>query len=280
MRPENSPASVRLADGLRRKLGYSFPKLGPLAYRAFFAMLPAEIDVELLPGIRVRLDTMDGTQRATYWQGPRFEHPTGSILQKWANEPNSVFFDIGSNYGWFSFYLASELPHLPIHSFEPNPSTFNHLKETVDRNALRNIHPCNLGLGDRIMSSRLRIGTEDSGHSTFGAHPELAEKDSVEISIQPFDAWRQEAGLKLPTSPSWVAKIDVEGFECRVVDGMSEALQARAFRGLVIEALPSTLAFCGATVEGLVDRMTAFGYVEFKPPLTEEQANKFFVPGA
>ncbi|MGH8048815.1 MAG: FkbM family methyltransferase, partial [Chthoniobacterales bacterium] len=244
--------------------------------------LPRSIDVELLPGIRAQLDTHDATQRGTYWQGSRFEHPTAGVLKDWSAQPGAVFFDMGSNYGWFSFFLASELPGLPIYPFEPNPPTFDRLRTIVERNALRNIHPCNFGLGDRAMTSRLRIGVEDSGHSTFGPHPGLSEQNSVEVAVRPFDEWRRESGMALPVSSAWVAKIDVEGFECRVIAGMREALEARAFRGLAIEVNPYTLEFCGDSQEKLSGLLKDLGYVEREPafPGQHLQMNKFFVPCA
>jgi hypothetical protein len=122
----------------------------------------------------------------------------------------------------------------------------------------------------------LRIGISDSGHSTFGPHPEFSNQQTLEIPIKPFDLWRKDAGLELPATPSWVAKIDVEGFECRVISGMSEALAAHAFRGLAIEVNPYTLAFCGDNEEKLLSMLEGFGYVESSPQPGE--MNKFFVP--
>jgi hypothetical protein len=43
----------------------------------------------------------DGTQKTTYWQGARYEHPAARILANWIRD-GAVFFDIGANYGFFS----------------------------------------------------------------------------------------------------------------------------------------------------------------------------------
>jgi len=278
--PAHSSLTLRAAEAIRRHLGYKFPPLGSVAYQCFFKLLPREIDIELLPSIRAHLNTDDGTQRATYWQGTRFEKPTPEVLKTWASRPEAIFFDIGSNYGWFSFYLASELPDLRVHAFEPNPATFNLLQEIASRNQLSRLRPWHLGLGDHETTSHLRIGIEDSGHSTFGPHPTLSEKDAVEISIKSFDAWRQEAGLELPSAPCWVAKIDVEGFEYRVINGMQEALTARAFYGLAVEVNRDTLEFCGSNSKELIALLERFGYVEYTPGFSgaHRQMNKFFVP--
>jgi FkbM family methyltransferase len=150
----------------------------------------------------------------------------------------------------------------------------------VDRNGLQNIHPNNCALGDEVMTSRLRIGIEDSGHSSLGPHPELSADDAIEIPVLPFDMWRRQAGLELPTSPSWVAKIDVEGYECHVIGGMREALAARAFRGLAVEVNSFALEFCGASAAKLISLLESMGYVERPVELPGERStmNKFFVP--
>jgi FkbM family methyltransferase len=272
-----APLRVRVIDAVRRKFGYKFPPLGPFFYRSAPALLPRHIDVELLHGVRAKLDLKDGAHHATYWQGTRYEYPTPQILSEWAATPGAVFFDIGSNYGWFSFFLASEFPHLTIHSFEPNPPTFAMLKGIAERNNLRKIHAWNLGLGDENTSAQLNFDGVDSGHSSFGADPTLGQKTTIEIPIETFDGWRKRAGLELPASPSWLAKIDVEGFEPRVVRGMQEALSARAFRGLAVEFLADTLEHCNSSAGELLELITRHGYVE-KKVARSRGANRFFVP--
>jgi FkbM family methyltransferase len=273
------PLRVRLIDFLRRKLGYQFPPLGSAIHRSVFAILPQRIDVSLFPGIFAELDMNDATQRGTYWQGERFEHPTPAILHRWMENRDAIFFDIGSNYGWFSFFLATRNPALPIHAFEPNPRTYALLESIVERNRLKNIHTWNCGLGDQSGSARLNLGVEDSGHSTFGAHPDLHHQTDAEIPIETFDDWRKKAAIPLPTEPQWVAKIDVEGFELRVIRGMHEALAARAFRGLAVEVLPSTLAFCGTSEQELLQLIASYGYIERDTsPFGRVTANRFFEP--
>ena len=94
-------------DFMRRSLGYKFPRSGRTANALFFKVAPRQIQTELFPGIHVQLDLRDLTQRTTYWQGDRFEYPTPSILSGWAAQGAERFFDIGSNYGFFSYYMLS-----------------------------------------------------------------------------------------------------------------------------------------------------------------------------
>src|SRR5438270_7417923 len=114
-----------MVEYFRRLCGYRFPPLGNTVFRMFFRLMPAEIDTELVPRIHAHLDLRDATHRGTYWQGNRFEWPTAAVLEKWSGSGATHFFDIGSNYGFFSFLLISRYPRLCVHAFEPNRNTFS-----------------------------------------------------------------------------------------------------------------------------------------------------------
>jgi FkbM family methyltransferase len=269
-----------MIDWVRRRLGYRFPPLGGAASRLVTDALPDRVQTELFPGVRAELDLSDGTQRSTYWQGERAEYPTAPVLHAWARSGATAFFDIGANYGFFSFMMASRHPALDVYAFEPHPGTYRRLDGIRQANALRNMRTYNIGLGDAPALLTLHPGVSDAGHSTFLVHPEL--HGAIDhVVVRPFDDWRRAQGLALPTRPSWVAKIDVEGFEVAVLEGMREALRARAFIGLVVEVLPFTLALGGRRPADVTDALAAAGYV----PVTHHRAPKriktdniFFVP--
>jgi FkbM family methyltransferase len=260
-------------------MGYKYPRLGSAANRMVFGLLPAIIETELFPGIRARLDSRDSTQRTTYWQGDRFEYPTGRILTNWKTPAVSHFFDIGANYGFFSYLMLSRFNDLSVHSFEPNPSTFKLLDEIRSSNNLSRMQAHAMGLSDSAGRLFLHPGTSDSGHSTFGEHPELHDSSKEAIPVDTFDHWREEAGIKLPESPRWLAKIDVEGFELKVLLGMRSSLEAKAFAGLVVEINEFTLAFTGTKPEEVFALMDQCGYHQPDPlKSSDRNANAFFVP--
>lgn len=74
------------------------------------------------------------------------------------------------------------------------------------------------------------------------------------------DNWRSETGIPLPSRPSWIAKLDVEDWELRVLRGMSEALHAHAFACLAVELNPYTLAFSGTSVTEVQNELSKTGY--------------------
>lgn len=221
--------------------------------------------------------------RATYWQGSRFEQPTPQILDEWGHQA-TTFFDIGSNYGFFSYWMLSHHPQLRVNSFEPNPKTFALVDRIRTDNQLSQMQAHHLGMADAEAFLDLHPGVDDSGHSTFGDHPDLRGEAVARVRVQAFDAWLEEAGIGLPSHPEWVAKIDVEGFELKVIQGMRNALQAKAFVGLAVEINDFTLNLAGAKPDEIYSEFANCGYVSLATlpegsrwPLAKT-GNAFFVP--
>ncbi|MGA3172645.1 MAG: FkbM family methyltransferase [Chthoniobacteraceae bacterium] len=268
-----------LYDLTRRCLGYGFPPLGSAVHNFFFKAIPTVFEAELVPGIHARLDSRDVTQRVTYWQGNRFEYPTIQIIAKWITPSVTCFFDIGSNYGFFSYQMLSRFKHLTVHAFEPNPKTFALLEEIKTTNKLDRFNIHCMGLSDVKNSLFLHLSTTDSGNSTFGPHPDLTLMADTPTPVNAFDCWREEAGVRLPDTPSWVGKIDAEGYDLKVLNGMRKTLEARAFAGLAVEVCEFTLAFTGAKREDIFAFMESVGYQQiYSLEMFDKNTNAFFIP--
>jgi FkbM family methyltransferase len=272
----------RAWNTLRKTNGYQIPKVGLLLHKLVIAVTPREMTIELVPGISAPLDLRDETQRGTYWHGVRYEAPTPQILASWGAE-SSRFFDIGSNYGFFSYFMLSQFPSIEVYSFEPNPATFALVRRIQDINHLSRLHPNQIGLGDTAAELDLNPCIEDSGYSTFAATPKR-HGTSVRVPVVPFDDWVENNQLPKPARPEWVAKIDVEGFEAKVLRGMAKSLDAKFFRGIAIEINEATLNSCGSNPSEIFELMRSRGYVSIsdlpegkKWPL-QKTVNAFFVP--
>jgi FkbM family methyltransferase len=270
---------------LRRYCGFQMPPLGPWGLRAFSAIAPNQINCELFPKVFANLDLRDETQRSAYWLGTRFEFPTGAILQRWTEPRDSVFFDIGSNFGLFSFFLLSKHSHIKVYSFEPNPRAFATLSKISAENSLFLRHkPVNIAIGRETSEEVLYLGKKDSGHSTLGKHPYLRDNSSIEVVVRNLPDWLAEEAIPWPEKPAWVAKIDVEGYELQVLQGLRPLLERKCFRGVCIEINPFTLNFCNSTSGEIRSLLQEVGYApETKIPEVQDRrfqtcGNEFYCP--
>jgi FkbM family methyltransferase len=251
-----------IINTLRKKMGYKLPRLIGQMINLANRVVPIIPIVEFLPGIMVKLDLTDGNQKWLLWCGIDFEYPFPQIVASWCKK-TTAFFDIGSNFGYYSYYVLSLHPTQKIYSFEPNPALYKQQLETKSRNNLNSFMPNNTGIGDTKGVLTLNIDARASGRSTFGPRSELKNKREVQAEIMSFDEWLQNNGIQYPTKPEWVAKIDVEGYEPRVIRGMCQTLNAQAFYALCIEINDYTLNFCGEKKADLYDLLAEYGYHAF-----------------
>ena len=271
---------------IRKLLGYKFPHLGKTINNLFFKLISDQIYCEIFPNIHINLSLKDLTQQSTFWMGDRFEYPTSHIIRKWGGNSECLFFDIGANYGFYSYLVCSYFEkRVKCYAFEPNPKTFSLLLETIKKNDLLNtIIPENIGLSNKIEKLILHPGINDSGHSTFLPHPELKKYSTEPIELKTFDIWRIEKKIKLPPNPKWIVKIDVEGLELNVLQGMVNSLKNQSFIGIVIEVLDYTLSLNYNKSSDIEQILNYYGYRK----ITKQEIlsiyrkintmNSFFVP--
>ena len=284
----------KFLKALFESCGYSIHRIGgpPAPPPPLIRCPPLQpLRVELFPGWPVELDLSDDVQRQALHAGAGYEAPGPQLLRSFCNTPGTTFFDIGANFGYYSHFMLAHCPHVSVHSFEPNP-THARSQQAVANNELAagRYFPHQLGLSDGAGELALTVSSINTGWSTFGSNPDFKGLENSlathRVPVMSFDAWCAEQKISLPSTPAWVAKLDVEGFEPKVLRGMEGALRAHAFKVLLIEVLDHTLNFCGSSAEELFGIMGRAGYAPFDEHLqpTERQArearNVIFLPRA
>jgi FkbM family methyltransferase len=138
---------------------------------------------------------------------------------------SDLFVDVGANVGSYTI-LASAALGVKTIAFEPIPTTYGHLVDNIDLNGVHDLviaHNIGVGAerGELIFTSSL-----DTVNHVLGA----AESDiaSTKIAVNTLD---ETLGESRPT----VIKIDVEGFETRVIDGAGKALSRDTLLAVVME---------------------------------------------
>jgi FkbM family methyltransferase len=265
-----------LARAGRCMLGRRFPGRvinHPLALK----LLPDQLDVPVVGSTRVRLRTAEPFQRALISNPLNIERPTPDVLSSWVSRATR-FFDIGANVGYYSYVALEASSTVAVHAFEPHPVLVGQLRETVERNHLDRLDVVASGLSDAVGVARLHVADRGGFEwGTLGDHPDWGGGDyGIDVPITTFDRWLEERQIVLPSSPEWVAKIDVEGWEPHVLRGMRTALEGRAFRAITIELNAFTLEFCATSVDEVKKVMTGYGFSE-ELHISPDNQNGFFV---
>ncbi len=160
------------------------------------------------------------------------------------------FIDVGANVGVYSI-LASGVSKANSYSFEPIPSTFNHLLRNVNYNNLqKKITLYNNGVGDK--EELLHFTNKlDAVNHVVGNH----ELDSITVKVNTLDNFLNNV------TPHFL-KIDVEGFEAHVINGANKILSNPALSVILIETNGLTNSY-NFSDSYLHDKLTSYGFTTF-----------------
>lgn len=189
------------------------------------------LEVDLL-GRSARISVASGMElKRTRWI-PREGSALGRMLEHFRD--GDVAYDVGANIGLVSLLLALHRPGgKRVHSFEPEPVNYGRLLRNIELN----------GLEDRISAHRAALGAEEGEAELFvrpgageGRHS-LASADgskgSIRVPVTTVAGFARDSG-----DPPDFLKIDVEGAEGQVLQGMDALLADRRPRELFLEIHP------------------------------------------
>jgi FkbM family methyltransferase len=205
----------------------------------------------------MRCDLRNWSQRLTYFLGRFYELDTQLLMMKYIR-PGDRVIDIGANVGMISLLMSRLVgDNGRVESCEPNPACCAEIDWLIEANALRNITLHRNGLGDAPATLKLTLRTSHTGTGTLASIPqsELTEAGTtIEVPVKVGD----DLFLK-DERPVAAIKIDVEGFECHVLDGLTGTIN-RWHPMVITEMDAGHLKYAGATVEMLAEKMTRAGY--------------------
>lgn len=183
-------------------------------------------------GLRFSLDLRhdQGISRDLYFYRKREFLSTDFVLGSHILNEGDVALDIGANIGYYAL-LESQLvgDNGFVYALEPVSSNFNSLKENVLLNRLKNIECFHLAAGDKNMLASINVG-KNGNLSSFIDSGSFTHKEEVQVvAIDEF--------LKDKRKPALI-RMDVEGFEYAIVEGMRKTLMEDGVRGMLVEIHP------------------------------------------
>jgi FkbM family methyltransferase len=181
--------------------------------------------------------------------------------------PEDLFADVGANVGMYSIWVAGSAGAHAI-CFEPVPETFLALKQNIRLNGLdRLIDPHQVAIGDvpgEVVMTANRGGLDHVIDATSHADGDAR----VRVMSKTLDA---VLGERTP----FALKIDVEGFEFRVLNGGKLTLANPTLKVVLIEVQDWTLHKFGSSEQDVLSALTSFGF----EPVIYDPANRVLTPG-
>ena len=137
--------------------------------------------------------------------------------------PN-IFIDVGANSGIYSLQVGKSFPDVKIVSFEPVKETFLKFEKNILLNKnIKNIKAHNLGLSDQNQSLEMKA-LKKNGYiqqGGFGVVSQNENTSSLHTEFALFKIGDEQFDLK---NNIIFIKIDVEGHELSVLNGMAELI--------------------------------------------------------
>ena len=181
-----------------------------------------------------------------------YEPAETDFIKKYV-KPGMLVFDLGANIGWFTMILSKLVGNSGhVYSFEPDPDYFQTLKENVQLNHLTNVSLFQMGVSNT------------SGVGNFSLNKEFGtlvidskqKKDSLQIEITTLDDFCKKNQIKID-----FIKIDVEGSEILVFDGMKESVKNNPGMKFITEFHPNAIRGVGFSPESFFEKIRQ---MEFK----------------
>jgi FkbM family methyltransferase len=174
-----------------------------------------------------------------------------------------VFLDVGAHIGIYTLAMARAAgPSGSVHSFEPNPRSFERLSHHVVQNRLTNVHLNQLAVSSAEGNAKLYAPTrENSGAASLlsAVMPARFAAQPIEVQVTCLDAYCKSQSFDRVD----VIKIDCQGYELQVLEGAHNVLQTFRPR-LLLEYDVDWLLAAGASGTQLCSMLKSAGYEFFQ----------------
>ena len=153
-----------------------------------------------------------------------YEVPIQEAMQKHLKS-GDVFYDIGANIGFFTTIGASLVSQSgQVYSFEPVPQNASALKHNIQINSFSNVDIVDKAVSKESGKGELLLGDYSGSHTLSTTDQSSRPKkyqSKISVEIVSIDNLIDQQAIKPPS----VVKIDVEGAELDVIEGMCETIQ-------------------------------------------------------
>jgi len=206
-------------------------------------------------GLRWSLGIECAMQRKFYYHGAMDPYDEREFLP--LIRPGSVFFDIGSYFGYYGLLAAQRGAH--VFAFEPASANFRLLRHQEALNRLDRFQMFPIALSDCIGRTTMSVAAE--GNRGTGRIDALNDGATPveQIVTTTLDAFVREHAIERLDA----LKLDVEGAECKVLSGGSETL-ARFRPTMLMELNPHRLERFGVSEERLLAMVRELGYCPWR----------------
>jgi FkbM family methyltransferase len=171
-------------------------------------------------------DLSEKCQRTIYTH-PVYERGI-AILLKRVLKSEMIFVDVGANVGYYSVLAAKAGAN--VLAFEPDVLNFNQIRRNIQSSGYRNVQVFCKAVGKEVGEAVLHVNPLNRGGNTLVGdakyrirNSNISKEEMKKMSQEPLEVKVPVVTLDSLELRINVVKIDVEGFEKEVLEGMKKA---------------------------------------------------------
>ncbi len=172
--------------------------------------------------------------------------------------------DVGANIGYYTS-LASRYVGAAgrVLAIEPSPYAYRKLRQLVTENHLHNVSTFPVALADVPGTAELRLEFESRNHAPTMLY--VANSTATPVGVTTLDRVAQENGIRTID----LLKLDVEGYEPKVLAGASTLLASGSIRAILCEFNRRWLQTAGTSPETFWNSLIEQGFEDCtkRPPV-------------
>ena len=162
-----------------------------------------------------------------------YEPDQTEIVKKYVHEGDIVI-DVGAHVGYYTLLMAQLVgKNGKVYSFEPDPVNFQLLKKSVEINEFENVILIQKAVSDTNEKVKLFLGDDDRAINRIYDAKLGDAKESIEVDSITLDEYFRENNELFN-----FIKIDSEGSEVKIINGMQELLSENRKLVMMTEFFP------------------------------------------
>jgi len=138
-----------------------------------------------------------------------------SVIKKISDQKKVFLLDCGSNYGFYSFYVASLSLGNQVLAFEASPKTFNSFRANLELNNFNNIDYRNLAISE-VSGKFISFYESHNDWESSATHNKFQNNKIAIVETTTID---KELSKKVLSDFVIIIKLDIEGNEFNAIQG-------------------------------------------------------------
>lgn len=204
-------------------------------------------------GFTIRLDPTDKVITQAIIRDGIWEKAETEVIKSLLR-PGDTFIDVGANVGWYTLVASKAVGDRGrVIAFEPAPGSLEVLVRNVKENGVRNTKVEGKALSNKPGKLRLHIGATNKGHNSILGS--TATDGFVDVEAVTLDDY-----LRTVDGRVRLIKIDTEGAEGFILEGMRETFDRNPQMKVVMEYHPSLMRQAGFDPATIVSGFYRRGY--------------------